>query len=303
MTMTATISKKNPVPIWIGRQEDGLNRLSQWMRDGRSSRFVVETLVTPDMARAILENNAENRLINNLAVERYAAAMLRGEWHLNGQNIIIASNGELNDGQHRLHGVIMADIPVAMGLQFGVARESRTTLDVGNKRTLGDHFAMAQLKNATNLAATVRLAWMYDAEVSLIGGLAPSVDQAFRYIENNPTVGDYIRPAHQISVQFKSSLSQFAFAAFVCSRVNKHETEELLARVNDGLGLAGANVPAARIRERLMGHLTNRAPMGRMEAAAIFIKAFNASLGRRRMRALSWAINGPKAEPFPIAGA
>lgn len=299
MTASTLFSKARTAPAPVLVQTD-LQRLTGWMSRGRQERFLVETLVTPEMAAALLSHNPQNRVVNQAAMLDYAAAMRRGEWHLNGQNIIIADSGELNDGQHRLSAVVEAGIPVAMGLQFGVSRDSRSTLDVGRKRSLGDHLAMAGYQNTNAVAAVVRLAWCYDAGIYSLSG-NPSVEQAFQYLEIYPNVGAFISRAIGVGSEFKTSSAQFAFAAFVCSRINEQVARELLDRVHDGLGIAASNMPAARVRERLLQHVGGRVPLRRHEASAIFIKAFNATLHGRRMRSLSWTPTGPQAEDFPLA--
>jgi len=283
------------------RQAFAFRVLDKWITRGTKERFVVETVVTPEMAQMLLDRNWENRLIRKSVVNSYAQAMLRGEWSLNGEYIIISSNGVLNDGQHRLMAVIENGLPVVMGLQFGVERNSRTTLNTGFKRTLADHLTMQGQGNAHLLSATVRLAWNYDSGIYSLSQ-APSVDQAFNYIEENPGVKEFLSIGASVGTQFSTSGSQFAFAAFVCARENHGTSRELIDRVKDGLGLESANLPAARVRERLMQHLTNKLPLRRNEPSAIYIKAFNAAKDGRRLRHLSWSANGPTAEPYPIAG-
>lgn len=302
MTATPLFSKARAVSSAPIKPVNDLTRLAQWIERGRRERFLVETMVTPEMAAWLLARNAENRPPHQATVENYAAAMRRGEWHLNGQNIIVADTGDLNDGQHRLLAVIDADVPIALGLQFGVTRESRATLDQGRKRTLGDHFAMAGHLNANALAATIRLAWGYDNKIWSFSQ-SPSVEQAMDYAAANPAVADYIGIGRRIGGEFNASPAQFSFAAFVCARVSAPVAEELATRIHDGIGLTFANMPAARVRERMLQHATGRSSLRRYEPAAIFIKAFNASLTGRRMRSVSWSPIGPSAEAFPIAGA
>ena len=283
------------------RQAFAFRVLDKWITRGTKERFVVETVVTPEMAQMLLDRNWENRLIRKSVVNSYAQAMLRGEWSLNGEYIIISSNGVLNDGQHRLLAVIENGLPVVMGLQFGVERNSRTTLNTGFKRTLADHLTMQGQGSAHLLSATIRLAWNYDSGIYSLSQ-APSVDQAFNYIEENPGVKEFLSIGASVGTQFSTSGSQFAFAAFVCARENHGTSRELIDRVKDGLGLESANLPAARVRERLMQNLTNKLPLRRNEPSAIYIKAFNAAKDGRRLRQLSWSSNGPTAEPYPIAG-
>jgi len=276
-------------------------QLEAWIIRGRDERFLVETLVTPEMAKFLLDKNPGNRAVNTKTVKTYAEAMLRGEWHLNGQSIIVSDTGELNDGQHRLMAVILASRPILMSLYFGPRRQSKATLDVGRKRTLGDHFAMAKLTHTNTLAATVRLAWCYDNNYMWLSN-SPSVEQAFNYLDQNPGIHKYVSISHTLAKSFKGPTSEFAFAAYVCSRINEAVTDDLLQKVRTGVGIEAVNSAAARTRERLILHATGRTPFMRDEAAATFIKAFNAEIDGRRMRPISWARKGPRAEAFPVAG-
>lgn len=299
--MLATLPLQHKVRIPANKPETDLDRLANWLKRGETERFVVEAMMTPAMAALLLENNPENRKFQRPTADKWAAAMARGEWHLNGENIIVASTGELNDGQHRLSAVIATGLSVAMSIQFGVSRASRATLNTGLKRTLGDHLAMAGHQNANLLAAAVRLAWQYDAGVYSMGD-APSVDQAFEYIANNPSVGEFLGIGSTIGSQFSTSGAHFAFAGFVCARINHAVARELMDRIKDGLGLSSLGLPAARVRERLMNHLTGKFPLRRNEPSAIFIKAFNAANQGRRLRSLAWTAVGPTGEPYPVAG-
>ena len=49
--------------------------------------------MTPDMARAILKNNPNNRNVKRDRVSLYASDMEKGRWQLNGESIVIDANG------------------------------------------------------------------------------------------------------------------------------------------------------------------------------------------------------------------
>ncbi|MGP1576578.1 MAG: hypothetical protein ACTTH7_03665 [Treponema sp.] len=73
----------------------------------RVSCTVIE--VTPQMAEAWLQNNPENRPINEERVREYEDKMRRGEWeekHRGGEPLIVMKEGELINGQHRLTAVV-----------------------------------------------------------------------------------------------------------------------------------------------------------------------------------------------------
>ena len=65
--------------------------------------------VTPEMAKAWLLKNPENRPIEEDRVREYADKMHRGEWKEKmhgGSPLIVMKEGELINGQHRLMAVV-----------------------------------------------------------------------------------------------------------------------------------------------------------------------------------------------------
>lgn len=300
--MVQTLHARDKVPaLNLGSRLPPRDDLTVWLERGKRKRFSVECMVTPEMALRLLANNPENRSLSLPVVENYAAAMRRGEWRLNGINIIIAATGEVNDGQHRLQAVVSADEPVLLSLQFGIERDTRSTVDVGKKRTLGDHFAMAKVPNAMSVAAMVKWAWCYDNEFNFQSH--PSVAQAFDYLEQNPGIEPAVNAVRPIINTYRLGTGPIGGASYVCSRLNEHVHGEFGARVGDGLGISSTSSPIYRVRERYQQHATKQKPMAADEAAAVYIKGFNAYLRRRNCRALSYVTYGEKAETFPRAGA
>ena len=95
--------------------------------------------ITPEMAKNILEEgNYNNRNIRKGHVQNLASRILRGEWKLTPQGIILHTSGRLLDGQHRLLAIVQADTPVVTTV-FTVSDESVfKTLDQGAKRSMAD---------------------------------------------------------------------------------------------------------------------------------------------------------------------
>jgi hypothetical protein len=98
--------------------------------------------VTPALALALLERNARNRPIAQERVDLYAKDMAMGAWHLNNQGIGLGEDGELFDGQHRLHAVVRAGATVRMLVVRGLPPAARATIDQGRSRSVGDALRM-----------------------------------------------------------------------------------------------------------------------------------------------------------------
>lgn len=99
----------------------------------------VQQIVTPAMAKAWLSKNACNqRKLRSGVVDRYARDMKAGKWLLTHQGIGFNTRGELIDGQHRLHAVVLADLSVLMMVSTDVPCSAFSHLDLGMQRTTSD---------------------------------------------------------------------------------------------------------------------------------------------------------------------
>ncbi len=95
--------------------------------------------ITPEMAKMILENNNKNnRKIRRLWVLSLANAIERGEWVTTHQGIAFDENGVLQDGQHRLSAIVLANKPVDMMVTSGVSVNNFSAIDQHAKRTISD---------------------------------------------------------------------------------------------------------------------------------------------------------------------
>lgn len=96
-------------------------------------------LITPEMAKEMLEKNI-NRKLNMNRVNQYVDDMKSDRWKLNGVPIIITDDGYLKDGQHRLNALIKADVSIP----FVVIRYSKNfeieanNYDIGMTRSVSD---------------------------------------------------------------------------------------------------------------------------------------------------------------------
>src|SRR5260370_4580823 len=82
-------------------------------------RVWVET-VTPAKAESYWETNELDRSVRKNLVERYAAIMMEGGWHLNGETVKFDWNDVLIDGQHRLLAIVESDTAVDMVVVRGL---------------------------------------------------------------------------------------------------------------------------------------------------------------------------------------
>lgn len=94
--------------------------------------------ITPEMAEEFLLKNSKNRTLSQRRVSLYASAMQDGKWRVTHQGVAVFADGILADGQHRLHAIIKADLPVKMLLVTGLHPDSADGIDQHRARKISD---------------------------------------------------------------------------------------------------------------------------------------------------------------------
>lgn len=105
---------------------------------------IYNVLVTPALAKILLDRNVGNRRLRRNHVLWIAEQMRCGDWKQNHpQSIIINDFGNLDDGQHRLNGVVESNVAIWMRMETGVSREYRKTYDTGIPKQLEDRITFS----------------------------------------------------------------------------------------------------------------------------------------------------------------
>jgi len=280
-------------------------QLSEWLARGRGEVFAVTTLVSPDMARLLLAMNDGNRNVvwngATRSVAAYAAAMKRGEWALNGEAIVVARDGALNDGQHRLHAIIQHGAPVLMQVTFGVERDTRHTVDQGIARTPGHILAMYGEGNTNKLACQLQFLWAHDEGLTL--NWRPSTDQLLKTLERHPEARETLNAVSKLCAHYRLSDGYIAGAHYLCRKRDAFYADQYLGALTTGLHIATTTSPVARLRRQFEDHRAQLKghKLDRTTQAAFYIKGFN-NLLKGRTGPIAWRAVGPTAEAFPTVG-
>jgi len=97
-----------------------------------------QVLITPDIAKEMLEKNVNNRNVRKSYVSYFKREIQRGNFITTHQGIAFNKKGELVDGQHRLLGIVEANMPVTMLVTYGVPDETYSVTDDGHGRDTSD---------------------------------------------------------------------------------------------------------------------------------------------------------------------
>ena len=110
--------------------------------------------ITPDYARALLANQiGEQRNLRVRASKEYARDMIKGDWHLSPDAIVVL-NGKLANGQHRLNAVIEANRTVEFIVMYSDDPDLFKVIDCGLRRLASDAFKNIEYANKITGAAS-----------------------------------------------------------------------------------------------------------------------------------------------------
>ena len=105
-------------------------------------------LVTPTLAKQMLEANTSNRRVRENVVLQYANDMISDRWKENTAEMIkVSATGVILDGQHRLYAIIKANKPIYLHIATNLPDEVFDVLDTGSRRNAADVFMVQGIKN------------------------------------------------------------------------------------------------------------------------------------------------------------
>lgn len=235
------------------------SRAERWLesriREAETTGVKFEKVsITPEIASLLLERNQSNRKLNLNDVKSIAGDILAGRWVFNGETIIVSKDGHVNDGQHRLEAVVLAGRAIETAVVFGVDRETRTTVDAGRVRSVGDYLQMDDIPNGNNVAAAARKIM----EIEEYGKTTSSVDQrhskqaVLERSRIDPAILDSIRACHLQGFGKVGSLSMLATAHYFFKSIDPDAADEFIRKLVSGADLP-LHHPIWTARNKLVG--------------------------------------------------
>lgn len=242
-------------------------------KSGKPSARMIE--LTPTLASLLLDRNPANRKINQTMVERYAYEITGGRWVFNGEPIIVSDTGELNDGQHRCAAVVEAGKPISVLMIVGVPRETRTTLDQGKTRTIGDYLSMDGHGSANFLGAAANVIWQVKTRGMYVRGGRSNATKGeiMELVANNPGIERSLATVDSRYASAVGGKTVLAAAHFLISQVGRRDdADRFFIYLLDGAGLKAGD-PILYVRNRL---INERGRIKADEKLELIFKAWNA---------------------------
>ncbi len=257
----------------------------------------VSTL-TPSMAKELLATQVRNRPLSHGTVERYVSMMRDGKWSLTGEPLIIASNGQLIDGQHRCEAVVKSGVAVQMLVVYGAEASVFSKLGRGKTRSLADSLALEGCVSTHTLAAACK--WlMREEKGSFCGNFWIEPHEGLAALERNPDVIDSVRwSTSNRTAQALLSPGMLSYAHYRAGRIDVAKRDVFFDRLESGEGLSNGN-PIYALRERLVSNRASVAKLRDVDRLAFTIKAINCHMTGQSLRHLRWSRNAAYPEAFP----
>lgn len=270
----------------------------------RSSPHKLLTLtveLTPPLAEAILLKNPKNRNTSERKATEYARDILSDRWALNGEPIIIADTGELNDGQHRCRAVQIAGKSIKTQMTFGVHRDTRTTVDVGVKRTSAQHLGMAGFQHYVQLsrAITTILTFKKTGKITTFSEGRPTSSEIMEWADTHPEMIDSVVAGLSIYRHLRASAGLFGGLHYLFAEKSREQADEFFSGLASGEMLGKGN-PMFELRGTLIRDHKSKAKLPDAEIAARAIKAWNRFRANSRVGVLRRITRGRGKEDFPV---
>ncbi|MCH8186890.1 MAG: hypothetical protein IH862_12395 [Chloroflexi bacterium] len=266
--------------------------------------FELET-IDREKAQEYIAKNVANRPTSQAHVNLLIGRQRRGEWKTNGDTIRFDTNGNLRDGQHRLHMVMLTGIPIEVIVIRGVDPDSFVTMDTGKPRTIIDVLAIKREPNPRFLAGALQ--WTYRYLFDRMVGKIESHDLLISVLEAHEgihkTVAFYADLNQPIGAPGQRDIALAMHYLF--SKVDRKGADDFIERYVTGLRLEEETDPVGRLRGQIISVAANpRISLIPSQYFGLFAMAWNANrLGKKTAKSAfqtpKRTAGRPKIDGFP----
>lgn len=251
--------------------------------------------VTPEIADRWLDLNTGNRNLRREVVDKIGRDLKNNRFLENGDAVRFSANGDLLDGQHRLHAMVESQAPAWLLVVSNLPASARDTVDDGTKRTMADRFHFHGEAEPKTLASVVRKAILWEhGHKYQTGRFQPSALESFEFLDQHPELreaakaGDHHRKAKLLPA------STIGLCWWLFDKLDSGQCVEFFDRLGDGAMLAKGHA-VLTLRDRLKELNTKPGRSPERHVLAMTIKAWNYFRGGKDLNALRFA----EHEKFP----
>jgi len=260
--------------------------------------------ITPESASDYLEKNNGNRDLSSSHVREYQQMMSKGEWMLAPDAIAFDQDGNLINGQHRLHAIIESDTTQPFLIVRGLSPRVFEVADQGRRRNLGQALGLDGFSNARDLSALGKRVFNFEKGTSMDRKV--TTVEGLDFIKHHmPEISDAITKTQSLRNEAKGLWRPacYRFVYFTMMWRNEKKAWEFIEGVATGVGFSSKDDPRRRLRERLQKEA--RAPGGRIDRKleqALSVKACNKWFEGETPKFIRWSPGADEDFPQPKVG-
>lgn len=258
-------------------------------------------LVTAADATALLARNVRNRTIGSSNLTKLITDLENGDYVFNGDSIVIATNGCVIDGQHRLTAVIQTGISIMVTIVTGVHPDAQSDIDNGKSRTLADHLEILGETNPNMLGGTLTGIQAYEKGArGTTSALGITNSTGLAFLREHPEIRQISSEAATLAKKIPSLTGkQIATAIWAFDNIDTDDRRDFFYKLSTGAGLSEDH-PVLALRAKLLKEVTSNAKLSNVHKMALLFKAWN-MYREGIMGKLSFRPGGANPEPFPEA--
>lgn len=271
---------------------------------------VTYELITPNLARELLEGNTHNRSVNQKRIRELAELHGTPFWKETGDPIRITDDGILVDGQHRLLAIAQSGVPVHYFIMRGVDLTAQEVIDTGSRRTLASMLQTRQEKNRTTLASAIKVIYHWEHGGRSADGLdSVPINVLLHFYDKNPGIKDIARRTLRVNQAIHGGSAAIALTMWLFDHIDGEDASHFWEKLKSEYDHTEGD-PISTLRKALLRDAgeasANRAAVGNRSSlrgqtwrAAVIIKAWNAYRRGEQVYRLQFSPGGSRPEKFP----
>lgn len=258
--------------------------------------------IGPADAQQLLENQPQNRPLNERKAIRFASVIAEKKWLPNGETIILDERERLLDGQGRCRAIAISGKPIETYVVHNIPRKFFVSVDTGQARTGADTLSLAGAKNYAIAASVCRIALQMESGTSPSTKFSVTNERVNAYWRSNQDrLSQAIGFLHGYLGKSPIVPSVMVYVYMMAKQINPERADVFAAGVMTGEGLS-AGSPMLALRNRMIALRGVAHKLRTWEKLALVIKAWNAFVEGRTITLLKFndRLAGRNAESFPV---
>lgn len=258
-------------------------------------------LITPSVAREILQSNLANRRVSQSKLNTYYTDMIFGRWKQDtGDTIRISKTNKLLDGQHRLLAIIKSNISLEMVICTDLEDNVMPFIDTGKSRNATDVFKIEGIPNENKIPSSIIFYERLKKGVAISGGWNSYTNYQIlqMYLERPEYWQTIVKKAGTWYHNFSKILPPSFIAGVYAYLQSKHgeKADLFMEMVFKGTDITNNSINL--LRNRLIQDAMSKSKLSMEYRAALFIKTWNLFLQNKESKVLKYV---PENESYPKA--